>query len=245
MKSQYFGDLTDYRKYGLLRCLSANGEIKTGVCWMLTEGVGWVSTEHETEGASKFQYLTEPEHWRHFDPDLFDFLRAQIKKDRRSVDCIETAALLPCTTFFSQPLASNYQDRRNYFKRALEFFADRDLIFFDPDNGLTNSISMSSRHSNKYLYHDELAKVFKTGVSVLVFQYSMTEDQEERAEYLARQLQKLAGAPSTILFNSPTGMYFLLPQGAKWDYFWRRAEMIVHSWPGQFTMAEYSAADKS
>src|SRR6516165_1820810 len=80
MKSQYFGDLTDYRKYGLLRCLSANGEIKTGVCWMLTEGVGWVSTEHETEGASKFQYLTEPEQWRHFDPDLFDSCEHKLRR---------------------------------------------------------------------------------------------------------------------------------------------------------------------
>ena len=43
---------------------------------------------------------------------------------------------------------------------------------------------------------------------------------------------------------APTGMYFL-PQRAKWDYFWRRVEKIVHSWPGQFTMAEYSAADGS
>jgi len=37
MKNQYFGDINDYRKYGLLRGLSNKGEISTLVCWMLTE----------------------------------------------------------------------------------------------------------------------------------------------------------------------------------------------------------------
>jgi len=33
MKNQYFGDINDYRKYGLLRTLTG-GQIKTAVCWM-------------------------------------------------------------------------------------------------------------------------------------------------------------------------------------------------------------------
>ncbi len=36
MKHQYFGDINDYRKYGLLRQLSNFGQIATSVCWMLT-----------------------------------------------------------------------------------------------------------------------------------------------------------------------------------------------------------------
>jgi hypothetical protein len=36
VKNQYFGDINDYRKYGLLRLLTNRGEIRTAVCWMLT-----------------------------------------------------------------------------------------------------------------------------------------------------------------------------------------------------------------
>lgn len=36
MKEQYVGDISDYRKYALLRALSAGGEVRIGVCWMLT-----------------------------------------------------------------------------------------------------------------------------------------------------------------------------------------------------------------
>jgi len=38
MKNQYFGDINDYRKYGLLRLLTDGGDIRTAVCWMLTPG---------------------------------------------------------------------------------------------------------------------------------------------------------------------------------------------------------------
>ena len=36
MKNQYFGDINDYRKYGLLLLLTNGEEIKTAVCWMPT-----------------------------------------------------------------------------------------------------------------------------------------------------------------------------------------------------------------
>lgn len=40
MKEQYVGDISDYRKYALLRALSAGGANRIGVCWMLTPSDG-------------------------------------------------------------------------------------------------------------------------------------------------------------------------------------------------------------
>jgi hypothetical protein len=36
VKNQYFGDISDYRKYDLLRALAVVGGLKIGVAWMLT-----------------------------------------------------------------------------------------------------------------------------------------------------------------------------------------------------------------
>jgi hypothetical protein len=36
-KSQYYGDINDYRKYGLLRIRSGVGALRTAACWRLTE----------------------------------------------------------------------------------------------------------------------------------------------------------------------------------------------------------------
>jgi hypothetical protein len=60
MKNQYFGDVNDYRKYGLIRLLTGRGEISTAVCWMLTPD------DDRTDG--KFtDYLGSPEKWRRSD----------------------------------------------------------------------------------------------------------------------------------------------------------------------------------
>ena len=40
MKDQYFGDINDYRKYGLLRALQSNADGRLLVAWMLTPDDG-------------------------------------------------------------------------------------------------------------------------------------------------------------------------------------------------------------
>jgi hypothetical protein len=40
MKNQYFGDINDYRKYGLLRILQSTGNGRLLVAWMLTPDGG-------------------------------------------------------------------------------------------------------------------------------------------------------------------------------------------------------------
>ena len=40
MKNQHFGDISDYRKYGLLRALQSSGDGRLLVAWMLTPDDG-------------------------------------------------------------------------------------------------------------------------------------------------------------------------------------------------------------
>lgn len=40
VKHQYVGDVSDYRKYGLVRALSWGGANRVAVCWMLTPSDG-------------------------------------------------------------------------------------------------------------------------------------------------------------------------------------------------------------
>ena len=66
MKNQYFGDLADYRKYGLWRALAGAG-LRAGVCWMLTP-------DDRSGHGRRAGYLRRPE-WKQCDPPLFEFLR--------------------------------------------------------------------------------------------------------------------------------------------------------------------------
>jgi hypothetical protein len=53
LKNQYFGDVNDYRKYGLLRALSSVTGLPVGVCWLLTMDDG------RSDGEFR-RYLEEP-----------------------------------------------------------------------------------------------------------------------------------------------------------------------------------------
>ena len=57
MKNQYFGDIHDYRKYGLLRAIIEGGELKLLVAWMLTP-------DDEGADGNIIGYLNDPDPWR-------------------------------------------------------------------------------------------------------------------------------------------------------------------------------------
>ena len=61
MKNQYFGDIKDYRKYGILRALQAGSDLPLALCWMLTPDDGGAD-------GRKVAYLHKPDRWRSLDP---------------------------------------------------------------------------------------------------------------------------------------------------------------------------------
>ena len=67
MKNQYFGDINDYRKYGLIRSLTQNSTMNSAICWMLTP-------DDQSNDGSKRDYLTKPNQWEVYDTDLFKAL---------------------------------------------------------------------------------------------------------------------------------------------------------------------------
>lgn len=94
IKHPYFGDINDYRKYGLLR-LRARDTIRLGVCWMLTRD--------DTGSDGKFtRYLYAPHLWRGYDPPRFDALHQTANIARvRNVNKGEQRALLPAADFYT------------------------------------------------------------------------------------------------------------------------------------------------
>ena len=68
VKDQYFGDINDYRKYGLLRALQESTDLRLLIAWMLTPADGRSDGEFTS-------YLDSPRRWDRFDPELYRGLR--------------------------------------------------------------------------------------------------------------------------------------------------------------------------
>ena len=95
MKNQYFGDINDYKKYGLLRSIIRATEFRVLVAWMMTPDDGGAD--------GKFiKYLQRPQEYAHHDPALFDGLNDLLARNRdRYVGLIEDTDLIPGARYFS------------------------------------------------------------------------------------------------------------------------------------------------
>jgi len=125
VKDQYFGDVNDFRKYGLLRILTRDTGLRLGVCWMLTPPDGRTDGRH-------LSYLTKPTKFRRCDTELYDWLSRVIQgeSDRRTAR-IEGTKLLGQSVFYSEVLQDRRVDREKWFAESHKTLNECDLIFYD------------------------------------------------------------------------------------------------------------------
>lgn len=163
MKDQYFGDVNDYRKYGLLRAIVDATGARICVAWMLTPDDG------RTDGLFT-SYLRDRDRARH-DPDLHRWLSAHFENNRpRKVAAIEGTGLIPRSKYFSRTVPDAAQVRREWFAELRQAASDSDLVFLDPDNGLqTKSLSPGRKNSSKYLLWDEVRDLWQAGKSLIIY----------------------------------------------------------------------------
>lgn len=227
MKNQYFGDVNDFKKYGLLKQLSHNGTSEIAVCWTLTE-------DDSRSDGSRIRYLNDPGRWRPLDPALFDFVRAQvIDKGVRSVDALAGSGILLNCKFFADLLPDDLTLRESYFERFFRFARGSDLVFFDPDNGLgITAVKRGKRNSSKYVYPCEVERAWSDGHSVLFYQHFPRRPRDTFLRNLVGSLRHLPGLRSVYLFATSHVVFVLLPTAAHELRFRGAAEDIRRRWGG-------------
>lgn len=237
MKHQYIGDINDYRKYALLRAISAGGLHNICVCWMLTP------SDHGADG-KKLAYLDQPERYRNADPELFDLLVvASSLPDWRRLETIEASNAIPNAIYYNDLLPDNAAGRIAFMQDCRSEFADADLIFFDPDNGLEISISKGRKNSSKYLYLDEVAEFYGNGKSLLIYQHF---PRIERASYITSCVAKLrATAPTAAIWTFTTAhvVFFLLIHPMSPATLANAASNAERRWNRDFIMVQQAAIE--
>jgi hypothetical protein len=134
MQDRYSGDIGDYVKLALLRALSPGQRL--GIVWYLHPDQG-----HNADG-KHIRYLSDPDRWRALDPELFDALKTVVSCDR-SVRGLQRTRVVTAThfdepmDFVVAPATQREHLRSNWFQRALSSLSHCDIVFADPDNGLT------------------------------------------------------------------------------------------------------------
>ena len=237
VKNQYFGDINDYRKYGLLRCFVDAG-FSLGVCWMLTPD----TPNHDGQ---KTGYLTQPAGWRRFDPPLFDFLASRVGSGIRSVRELERSNLMSGARYCSEVCPDAAAARSVYMASALHGLSSADLLFFDPDNGLeVKSKPYGSPSSSKYLFWRDVEQAWSCGASLLIFQHYTRESRETLTNRLYDELSSRTKAALVAPIHTAHVLFLFCGKPTHVARFETAARIINERWAGQSSVAVSNGSEQ-
>lgn len=234
MKNQYFGDINDYRKYGLLRCLTKASGLPIGIYWMRTEDDGKPDGEFR-------RYLEQPERWRHFDCGLYDQLCKLLQPEAsRSLQHAEDWSLVPGAGYYHRLLTDSATERADHFDVGLRLFEGFPVIFFDPDNGIeVQSVAYGRRNSCKYLYWREIVDAYRHGHSLVIYQHFPRVEREGFIRRMASTLRSRTGGADIDTFRTAHVVFYLVTQPEHRPAFNSAHDLISSQWHEQIAPATH------
>lgn len=230
MKSQYFGDVNDYRKYALLRVFARAG-CSVAVHWMFTPDDG------KTAG-NRIAYLNYPGRWRKYDAALFDFLADQRQRGMRDLAIIESSSMLGKCSFQSATVPSKAALRALYFKDLAVSAPTSHLVFLDPDNGFEVA---SAQDHTKYVRWSEVRNILSAGKSILVYQHLPREKRETYIPRLLARAIEWSGARQAYAYVGGFSAFVLLPQSQLLPVVGKVNSEVKETWGSKLAIWEAQA----
>ena len=248
MQDQYVGDIGDFGKYGLLRHLTGmrgdaapEDALSLGVVWYLFPDGG--------NNDGKFtKYLCNPsardKSLSKCDTKLYDQLYKIVveEKNRKVVRVQESGILAENTAYHERCLSyepgespsSKKLRREAWLKGALEATKEADLVFVDPDNGITEKPIQFREHGPKYVFMEDLERFYKRGQSLVIYHHmgrqgTATEQINRLAERL-KECLKLPYLPWALRYRrGTTRFYFIVHHEDHRDLLQRRLQSFEDS----------------
>ena len=183
MRNEFFGDVRDFYKYGILRTLQdaledwdASGERKILIVWMLSANGG-----KKNNKKSRFVYLEDQYEcfYRDYDEDIYVFLRKNLKEEEKVPDVrlIEDSGIFnhKRVVFFREKVPTHgfASGKRKEWQGKIIREIDRTkavLVFLDPDTGIRLH-PRGYKYPFKYASLEEIKCFWKAGCSVLIYQH--------------------------------------------------------------------------
>ena len=210
MQDRYAGDIGDYGKIGLLKCLQESG---------FTIGINWyrvspLEGEKKVDGTFKQNdgKILIPDKIRACDPFLADTLTKIAESKNRSVTAIQKANLVPNAVYYDEYLTVD--GRLEWHEKAMKMFERVELVFMDPDNGLlVKSVGKRSARSVKYVFYEEVKDLINSGKSVLVYNHRSRKPERKYFDDIEDRLQE------NVKVDKGAIQWITFPKGTIRDYF--------------------------
>jgi hypothetical protein len=142
MQIGHIGGIGDFGKFALLRYLRQNRRL--AVCWYLTDA------SDGTEAYGKhFDYLKQPDAFRHLAPELYDQL-VDLAYYRRGIPdpltALQSSGVLENAIFVRHEVPKRALMRPYWAKELANLVSGANLVFLDPDAGIQGK-RLTNRHA--------------------------------------------------------------------------------------------------
>lgn len=176
MQNRYVGDVGDFGKYGLLRAVVC--PLGLGVVWYLHPDESHNSDGKYTgylNGTAANQMA-----FRACDPPLYDELQRMVVENDRHISRIRASGVLPGdTAYFERSLSFSPKESRlarqttraNWLEDALSATENADVVFCDPDNGISEKVDPLRKNGPKYVFVEDLKRFTERGQSLVVYHH--------------------------------------------------------------------------
>jgi hypothetical protein len=235
VQDRYAGDIGDYVKLGLLHAL--RGKRRLSVAWFRTLDQG------PPGDGRHVAYLADPTRWRDLDPELFDQLNAMVAEDRRSIKELQPILAPPVylreqtggeiagpSVTFHDELLSDAVSRTVWFVGLNQFAFRSDILFLDPDNGLTTSTAASPKH----VAVDEVSLLRRSARTIIIYHHlgrqagGHVDQMRTWAGRLLPRYEHRAICAVRSRSWSSRAFFIVGPDQQMWD----RARAFAAQWPG-------------
>lgn len=207
MQNRFVGDIGDFGKYGMLRCINQSG---------YSLGINWYLTEDGIDDAGNLTYyLTNPQSdYSECDLELHAALHNLIENGNRDIKSIENSGLFPKeTVYFSDVLQPGCDNRLRWFENSLERLSGCDIVFLDPDNNIAMYDNMYCNQASevRYAYSREIEAYYRQGSSVIIYNHANRQTKEDFFKrFLFTNGREFTGATVFALkFNRQQVRYYL------------------------------------
>ena len=153
MQQRYLGDIHDFQKFIFVKFLSCAFNKKIGLNWYLVDPKKIGEKELNKKDGEK-RYFLKGNEFKTIDRKIYDeFVKLKKKKFRNITTFTKKTHLSKYVSFYNKKIP--LLNREKWFNDSINFFKKKDIIFLDPDNGLSKK-KKSKKMSLKYLLVNEL-----------------------------------------------------------------------------------------
>ena len=222
MQNRYTGDIGDFSKYGLMRAFAKSG---------LSNALAWYLVPDETHNFDgKHTAYIGREKFRRCDPALHDAMAQLVSTGQRNIRAVEKSKILGEETLFHGdpldfsrllPLSGRQgrwqrgQVRNRWLSDCVVQTAGRDVVFFDPDNGLqAKNPSPLSAKGTKFLYWSDLLPFVDRNQSLVIYNHASRQGSiyEQITQRLAEVKDHIPYGANAVamLWRSYSVRYYLI-----------------------------------